>query len=318
VIRQRKGVSVGTLSTWINKFGNACFSPFEISEKFRLVVFNKWSGILLLDGKYLARKMTLLLAVDFVTCDVVSWMVVEAETSRNYIRLVDSVEACGYEIKALVSDLEPSILSLTKRRKRIVPFKGTRTYPRPGIKPSLKMNPKPRLDGIPHQVCLVHVKRDIKTLLAGIDKKRKQEILKLVQKTIYSKKLSTCQNYKKKLILGLNVRSEKERKVGQLIIRHWKNITTHHRCKVGWRRIPKDSNTVENVISYINQRLKTLRRLRSVGSAKNITNLIIVNFRTKSLINTKSKHKRNKCPLSLVTGKKMKFDWMELIHNSCS
>lgn len=311
VIRQRKCVSVGTLSGWVNSFGKACFSPFEISKKFELRGFNKWSGILLLDGKYLSRKMTLLLAVDFVTCDVVSWSVVKAETSENYKRLIDSVEKCGYKIKALVSDLEPSILSLTRKRKRAVSLKGTRKYPRPGVKPAKKK--KARLEGIPHQVCLVHVKRDIKTFLANTDKRRKQNILNLVHKTLYSKKLSTCANYKKKLILSLNARSENERKVAEIIIRNWKNIVTHHNHKVGWRRIPKDSNTVENVIAYLNQRLKTLRRLRSIKSASNITNLIIVNFRTKSLINTKSKYKRNKCPLALTTGKKMKFDWMELI-----
>jgi len=61
-----------------------------------------------------------------------------------------------------------------------------------------------------------------------------------------------------------------------------------------------------------------MRRLRNSKSAVAITNLIVVNFRTKPLINTKNKLKRGKSPLELATGKKHHFDWIEFVKKSCS
>src|SRR3989344_3595377 len=117
VIHERKGVSVGTLSSWIRQFGQCCMSPVEIAQAFGLVRKNRWSGILLVDAKYLNKRQLLLLAVDFVTLDIVAWLVVEAETVEQYLRLVDLVQSCGYIIRALVSDGHPAIIALTHAPK---------------------------------------------------------------------------------------------------------------------------------------------------------------------------------------------------------
>ena len=140
VIHERKGVSVGTLSSWIRQFGQCCMSPVEIAQAFGLVRKNRWSGILLVDAKYLNKRQLLLLAVDFVTLDIVAWLVVEAETVEQYLRLVDLVQSCGYIIRALVSDGHPAIIALTHAPKPYFTRKGTRSYPRPGVSPA---QPKP-------------------------------------------------------------------------------------------------------------------------------------------------------------------------------
>ena len=108
------------------------------------------------------------------------------------------------------------------------------------------------------------------------------------------------------------------RQISGLIITRWKLLMAHHTVRVNRRKIPRDTNPIENIISYVNTRLKTMRRLRNINSATAITNLIVVNFRTKPLINTKNKLKRGKSPLELVTGKKRRFDWMDFIKKSCS
>ncbi len=103
-------------------------SPVEIARFLGLTKKNRWSGILLLDGKYIRKGCLLILAVDYVTLDIIAWIVVEAETEENYTKLVDLVEQCGYHIKALISDGHPAITSLTTPKKQFVP-KGTRRYP---------------------------------------------------------------------------------------------------------------------------------------------------------------------------------------------
>lgn len=79
VIKQRKGVSVGTFSFWVNSFGRNFMSPVEIAQHLGVVVFNKYSEILLLDGKYLNKRLMLLVAYDFQTLDIVAHLVAEAE-----------------------------------------------------------------------------------------------------------------------------------------------------------------------------------------------------------------------------------------------
>ena len=93
-------------------------------------------------------------------------------------------------------------------------------------------------------------------------------------------------------------------------------LTLHHSARVRKRKIPRSTNAVENTISYLNTHLKTLRRLRSYASARAITDLIVMNYRCKSLINTKNKLKKNKSPLTLTTGEKRKFDWVEFVKKS--
>ncbi len=72
VIKERKDVSIGTLSCWVHQFGLSCMTPVEIALALRLRVINKWSGILILDAKYLNRRCLLLLAIDYGTLDIVA------------------------------------------------------------------------------------------------------------------------------------------------------------------------------------------------------------------------------------------------------
>lgn len=314
VIKERKGVSVGTLSEWVNDFGERCMSPVEITHSLNLKDYNKWSGILLLDGKYLNKRLTLLIAVDYLTLDVVAHLVVEAETGGNYTVLVDMVEKCGYKIKALVSDGHPAILTLTQSRKPKFERKGTRRYPRPGI-PSIHRQ-KPRLKGISHQWCTVHAERDMAKKLTNLPERKRIQIRKLIQSVLFAKTLAGAKRQQKKLHKVTRKFPKLHEQTTLWIEERWEMLTLHHTLRVRRRIIPRSTNAVENTISYLNQRFKTLKRLRSTRSATRITNLIVVNYRTKPLINTKNKLRRNKSPLTLVTGIKDKFDWMEFVEKS--
>ena len=316
VIHERKGVSVGTLSSWVHAFGESCMSPVEMSGALRLRIVNHWSGILLLDAKYLNKRQLLLLAVDYGTLDIVAWLVVEAETVENYTTLVDMVESCGYVIRALISDGHPGIIALTHIPKPQFIRKGTRSYPRPGIVPA---QPKhPRLSGIPHQWCIVHALRDIDRYLAKTPEHTRFPLRSLIHDMFFAKTYTKSTKLKQKLEEQTALSSYPIRRITTWINNHWDMLTMHHLVRVGRWKIPRDSNAIENTISYVNTRLKTMRRLKTPASAIPITNLIVVNYRTKCFRNPRNHYHRGKSPLDLATRTKQKFDWMQFIKKSCS
>lgn len=291
-------------------------NPVEIAVILSLTKKNRWSGILLLDAKYLNKRQLLLVAVDFATLDIVGWLVTDAETVDGYSRLVDQVEACGYVIKALISDGHPAIIALTQAPAPRFIRKGTRPYPRPGVLPALPKTP--RLAGIPHQWCVIHAERDIDRFTAKLPQEERQAIHTLVHDLLFARTVTKAERMQKKLAEATALSPLAAQRVARWIVYHWELLTVHHTVRIGRKKIPRDTNAIENVLSYVNTRLKTMRRLRTTASAEAISNLIVVNYRTKPLANSGNKLKRGKSPLGLAIGKNVKIDWMKLIKKSCS
>ncbi len=298
-------------------------SPVELAHALSLHKINRWNGILLLDGKYLNKRSVLLLAIDYTTLDIVAHLVCAGETEENYIKLVDMAEAAGYRIRAVISDGEPSIITLTQPRKPLFIRKGTRPYPRPGIPPA-KPN-LPRLLGIPHQWCTVHAECELRgylvkaARLTHMDEYEFARIETLIKNILFATTIRKARkSYQLLLLAAAETHSRVYQQIPGMIAARWKLLTAHHSVRIGRRRLPRSSNAIENVISYLNTRLKTMRKLRTESSAVPICNLIVVNFRCKPLINTTNKLKRGKSPLALSVGKNMKFDWITFIKKSCS
>lgn len=314
VIKERKGIARCTVSTWVNQYGERCFTPEQVSGALRFGTKNHWSSILLLDGKYLNKNLVLLLAVDYLTLDIVSWSVEYRETVAGYTKLIDSVEACGYTINALISDGHVAITSLTRETKQVTKHKYSRTYPRPGITPATPK--RPRLFGVPHQLCLAHAERDLVSLVSKLAKKDQKLLLFHCRRVLFAKNLKQAQR-RQSLFANISASLPTSHQLACLwIFDHWEVLTTHHLARVRGRRIPSTSNTVENIISYLTARLKTVKRLRSLKSAVNITNLIVMNYRFKPLENTKNKLKKSKTPLELVIGQKLTLDWTDFVNKS--
>lgn len=314
VIKERKEVARCTVSSWVNQYGERCFTPEQVSGALRLRTHNRWSGILLLDGKYLNRNLVLLLAIDCLTLDIVSWSVEYRETIAGYTRLIDSVEACGYVIGALTSDGHVAITALTKETKPTDHHKYSRTYPRPGITPA--SHKRPRLFGVPHQLCLAHAKRDLETLVSKLPKKDQRILLTFCHRVLYAKNFKLAQKRQSEFASYSALLPASHQLASLWIFDHFEALTIHHLTRVKGRRIPSTSNVVENIISYINARLKTVKRLRSLKSAVNISSLIVMNYRFKPLENSKNKLKKGKTPLELVIGKKLSLDWTDFINKS--
>jgi hypothetical protein len=150
-------------------------NPVEMAHHLQLPTHNSWSGILLLDGKYLSRHMVLLLAVDYHTQDIIAFRIASNESQESYQTLIIDVRACGYTIKALISDGGVGIRALTRKKKRAWTRRGTRPYPRPGIPPAT--SPPALLEGVPHQWCLVHAQRELLKYVKRDAQKEEREIL---------------------------------------------------------------------------------------------------------------------------------------------
>ena len=288
-------------------------NPVEISHTLNLHKSNRWSGILILDAKYLNRRSLLLLAIDYGTLDIVANLVCEAETEENYTRLIGIVRTCGYSIRAVVSDGEPAVIALTQPKKIYYFIKGTKLRPGHNLA-SVKKDPP--LMGIPHQWCVVHAERELKRYLAKLSPEERKTIEPLIHRTLFASSIKQAEKWREKLLAAVYHHPKIYRILQVFLVSRWELLTVHFTIRINGRKIPRSTNSIENIISYVNTRLKTIRRLRNLTSATAITNLIVVNFRTKSLINTKNKYKRGKSPLELVTGKKQKFDWMDFIKKS--
>lgn len=290
-----------------------------MAQALQLNLHNRWSGILLLDGKYLSRNMILLLAVDYRTLDIVAWRIAGNESEENYQKLLVDVESCGYIIRALVSDGATGIRALTQ--KKYIPFtrKGTRTYPRPGIPPAPMIFSTSFLAGIPHQWCVIHAYRECTRYVRKYAKKQEQEaVQKLIPTILYAATITKAEKAKKALnTYAYMHESVTAHRIMTILSSYWHLLTAHHTVRINRRRIPRDTNAIENVISYLNTRLKTLRKIKTKDSAEAICNLIILNYRLKPFTDSSNKLKKNKSPLELSVKKKKYFTWSSFIKKSC-
>jgi len=307
---RRNKIGQATIHSWVMKFGSNVKSPTEQAKLLGLNTKNRWGHIIYLDAKWLGKKRALLLAVDTKTLDIVAWLVCSGETERNYKRLVNKVQKCGYKIKAVVSDGEPSILALTQPKKPKRTRTGNRPFPRPGIKPR-PLRKKAKLEGIPHQWCVVHAQRVIRGLIMQCRKTRRNTLRKLTNQTLFASTEKKAKRARRKLIKEFDHLRSDEWKVIKFLLKRWNLLMTHHKVRIDGKKIPRDTNGVENVISYLNTRLKTMRGLKSAKSATAIINLIVVNFRFKPLASAEKKWRKDKCPLELAGAKIEGLDWLD-------
>ncbi|PIZ46092.1 hypothetical protein CO180_03830 [candidate division WWE3 bacterium CG_4_9_14_3_um_filter_41_6] len=236
-------VSWVTVHNWIIEYGNKVEDPVKIAKKLTL---SHWTGILFLDGKWISKNLVLLLAVDFGTLDVVSWLVYTCESEVNYRHLIDLVQDCGYIIKAIISDGNSAIISLT-HVKKVTPRKDTRRFPRPGVTP--RLNQRPTLE-VPHQWCVVHAQRSLRLLTNRCSQKDKSWLEQRVNLILFARTERNAQKHLQKLILYIDTNNNYHKRIATFLFRNWSMLMVHHRVRINRRRIPRDTNGIENSISY--------------------------------------------------------------------
>lgn len=205
-------------------------TPVEISGALRLRTHNKWSGILILDAKYLNKRCLLLLAVDYGTLDIIAWLVCEGETEENYRKLIETVKSCGYVIRAIVSDGEPGIIALTKPKQLLGYRKWTRQYPRPGV-PTAPTE-APLLFGIAHQWCVVHAERELKRYIARLSSEDRKSIEPLIHRMLFTKTVKQTEKWRDQLLEATYYHPRIHRTFTIFLVNRWKMLTAHFTVRV--------------------------------------------------------------------------------------
>ena len=222
--------------------------------------------------------------------------------------MIEQIEQAGYNIKALVSDGHASLLALTQ--PTTPPWrKGTQPYPRPGIKPAIPK--KPKLFGVPHQLCVVHFLRDVDRLLKY--KKTKNPLSKKlryrIKRMLEAKTLKSFE-HRYKLVTKCEVKTQAQRTVLLRVKKYKDLLSTHLRQKSFSERskrlyMPSSTNSIERVNSKFEARLGSMKKFKSRGYAEDFVQLIALKFRISSFTRIKNKYKRGKSRIELAGGKKL-------------
>lgn len=319
------GISDTSVLNWSFDLAEKIPTCFELNRIIGLDKKNKWSGILLLDGKHIHThegKYVELFASDFKTGDVIVKLPAPSENIDDYERLVMLVKRSGYTIRALVSDGEPSIQRLTQPaddNRRL-----TRTFPRPSIDGSIKplRSKRPVLKGVPHQLCCVHFLREVDNILQyrRTRESSNKHLRYLVHRLLKSRDINSF-NHRLKKIDRFDAETYEHKRVISKVFKNKKLLSTHLREKSYLDKskriyIPRSTNSLERLISEFEDRLKTMRRFKTKETAQKTMNLIVVNFRFKRMRNTRNRRKRGKSPIELGTGKTIQVSMYDYMRKS--
>lgn len=230
----------------------------------------------------------------------------QRETKLGYGKLIGLVQASGYRIHALVSDGEPAILALTQGRteKR----KLSRIYPRPSVDRRL-INlgwQSPLLKGVPHQLCCVHVLREVDRTLKypSTRDEHHRRLRKLLRRLLFAPTLKSLA-FRKKQLRRWRIQDGQEKQALNKVLRNLPLTSTYLRLRErkdqGERLyLPRSSNGLENGISRIEERLKTMRGFKTLKTAQLTLKLIILNLRFGKMKNSKKRRKNGRSPLTLA------------------
>lgn len=237
------------MSIWRDeqKAGKSILTPLEFFKRHRACA----SGILLLDGKFLkirGDERCEHFAYDTSLGLVNAWMD-DTENATAYWHMYAQLKEAGYPLHAIVSDGHGGIASLVKEER------------------------------IAHQRCVFHLLQDLRYFL-GL---RNDEISGnwiLFRRLRYILMSPTLEKLVENLEFFRNYTSllfERKKSVLRWFYKNLEAATMHFSFSTG--EVPRTNNQMENYIGQIEQRLKTMRGLKSEISAKNTLNAIFASLR---------------------------------------
>jgi hypothetical protein len=216
--------------------GKNCKSTIEITKELDL----KWPGWLGIDAtsiKISGIQFFLFVAVDLKTRDIVHFQIARHDEIR-------------YQILGIVSDLGLG-------RSHV------------NLKVVREVSP-----GIPHQIYVVHLERDVNLILPRTKRTSLQkELKKLVRKALYARSIRLAIRAYMELIQFRNdyySLDEKVDKVVNIIRRNFLSTLTHF----AHPELPRDNNIAEGIVGQLKERIKLLRGFRRLPNAFYLTKLL--------------------------------------------
>ncbi len=240
----------------------------------------RFSGILIIDGKYVAvkgfrAKIPFIYAIDYLTHDIPYGHLYVAEDELSFSRFFGQLDALGHDLQVVVAD------------------------DRAGIKQALrKVFPHALL-----QLCHNHYLENIRTLLRVRSEERYRHFFHALKLHVFTEGRD-----EESITLGLahvlNQHAGHSRKLQDMLrdIKRRSEVLFTYLALPG---CPNNTNLIELYNSHLNGRLKTVKGFQSFLSAQRWLNAYLIRRRTKLLTDCegKFKHLNKHCSLELTIKK---------------
>jgi hypothetical protein len=247
----------------------------------------RFSGILIMDGKYVAvkdyeKKIPFIYGIDYLSHDIPLGNLYPVEDEMVFVSFFAILKDLGYFPRAVVAD------------------------DRSGVKPALlRVFPHARL-----QLCHTHYLENIKELLRIRTEERYQNFFYAL-KRIFRKARSEEQVMQELKFL-------REKTKNSLLLHILQEVERRTEDLFAFRQIPdcpSSTNMIEAYNSHLQGRLKTIKGFQGSASARRWLNAYLIRRRTKTLTDCKGKFKHLNKHASLELTIKKQARWPDSLTN---
>lgn len=245
----------------------------------------RFSGILVMDGKYVAvkgfaRKIPFLYGIDYFTHDIPFGSLYVAEDEMSFSRFFQRLKGLGYDLEIVVAD------------------------DRGGLKTALlKVFPQARL-----QLCHNHYLENIRRLLHIRTEERYRPFFYALKEMVFEERTDVG----RALTLFLAWLRKEKRLLKNIVgeIRYRQEELFSYLLLPG---CPNNTNLIELYNSHLNGRLKTIKGFQSFASAEQWLNAWMIRRRTKSFTDCEGKFQYLNGHSSLALTIKKQALWPETV-----
>lgn len=245
---------------------------------------NRWSGILVVDGKFIKvkgykKKIPFIYGIDYLTHDIPLGILLPSENQHAFAKFFRILKLCQYPLQIVISDDAQGLISGLKR-----------------------VYPKAR-----RQLCHNHYLENIRQTLK-VRTERQYRSLFFALHTIFTQGMHNKKREAQLHHLWYTYGRNKDKAIEAIII----DIAERYHELFAYDRIthcPRTTNIIESYNSHLNGRLKTIKGFQSYSSAQRWLNGWIIRRRTKPFTDCDDpfKHLNGNCSLEMSMKKQAKW-----------
>lgn len=261
VLNQLSGLSLRSISQDLGISVGKSFNLYSKAlEKFPLCIditrnyCSKFSGILLVDGKYISvkgyeRKIPVIYGVDYLTHDIVHFVLGRSENYRLLLKFFTSLRLANYPLQALVSDDNQNI-----------PLAARKIYP-----------------NLVYQLCQNHYKQNLRISLNLVNSDTYKPFMQNVE-TLFSRKMG-IEEFKARASKIYEAYKYDDLAKGVMldVARRSGELTAYTKLP----NVPRTTNLIESLNSHLEGRLKTIKGFKSFKGANLWLNAYFIKRRLK-------------------------------------
>ena len=249
---------------------------------------NRFSGILIVDGKYVkvkgySEKIPFIYGLDYLTHDPVVGILAPSENEQAFLKLFRLLKTCNYPLQIVVADDRSSLIPALKHY-----------YPKAHI-----------------QLCQNHYIENIRQLLhIRTDGTHHHFFHSLCQHVF--KEYTDDKHLNDALHHLLTKRAENDPQRQSIVMDiHWRRKELFAYTKVP--HCPANTNLIELYNSHLNGQLKTIKGFKSFHAAERWLNAYLIRRRTKPFTDCEMKFKKLNGKTSLEMTLKKQAEWPDIL-----